>query len=117
MENKFKEKLRELNRSKTALLEECLNTIQKTVASYPNKTLKFGNTILKVFGVFEVDTTGRHVKELATFISVNHGPFIRLYGEDDYTTLDDIAHWADVVTDVDNYYKAGNKAYAMDWEK
>lgn len=111
MENKFKEKLRELNRAKTALLEECLDTIQKTVASYPNNTLEFGNTILKV------DTISRHVNKLATFVSVNHGPFIRLYSKDGYTLLTDIAHWADVVTDVDNCYKAGNKAYTMNWNK
>lgn len=101
METKFKTKFASIKAEQETLIKECLNTIAEIVRSYG--TLAFGNTELAV-----IDDEPR--------IKVG-SRWIALYSEDGYEKADDIANWADVVTDVDACYKSGRTSYSVMWNR
>ena len=114
MESKYKTALQ--NRTKNGLTEAqfiraCLADIKGMLAKQPLHRLDFGNTTLK----FTSNPKGEESIFMAINAGIRNEGFFELYGEDGYTSAEDIAHWADVVTDVINCYKAGNKEYTQTW--
>jgi len=81
---------------------KCLEIIRDEIAKCENGYLRVGNTFL-----FNEDNV--------IMLSIGGGQYVELFSEDGYTTLDDIAHWADIVEDVRNCYAAGNEKYSVVW--
>lgn len=113
MENRYKKALENIKITESEFIRACLADIKGTICRYPLNRLDFGNTSLKL---------SRNSKgEECVFVGVNVGikneGFVELYSEDGYESIEDIAHWADIVADVDKCYKSGRKSYTIDWNK
>lgn len=102
MENTHKDLYGKMRMGGEVFIQSCLADIKKTICQYPNATLSFGNTTL-------------FVKDEVVYGRVNNNRPFELYSEDGYDTAEDIAHWADVVADVDKCYKSGRNAYTLNW--
>ena len=72
-----------------SILNNLLWTIRTTINNCGGR-IEFGNTILKN----DLDST--------TLIKINDDDFVKLYSDEGYNKLEDIAHWADIVL---SYYE------------
>ena len=86
-------------------IADCLKLITERLRNQPNHTLAFGNTILSIN------------EQNKPIIKISTNDWVELYSEDGYTSVHDIAHWADVVEDVLDCYAHGNKEYSVAWNK
>lgn len=84
-----------------ATIKSCLKVITDEISKHGG-VIFFGNARLIV-------------KDGTPMLSTNGGEFVELYGEDGYETLEDIAHWADIVEDYSACKAAGNKLYSVTW--
>lgn len=97
-----------------------MQTKYKTLAENGEVTIKsclkvITDEINKHGGEIVLGNTQLINKEGVPMLSTNKGKFIELYGEDGYETLEDIAHWADIVEDYSACKAAGNNNYLVSW--
>ena len=97
-----------------------MQTKYKTLAENGEVTIKsclkvITDEISKQGGVIFFGNARLIVKDGTPMLSTNNGKFVELYGEDGYETLEDIAHWADIVEDYSACRAAGNDKYLVSW--
>jgi hypothetical protein len=81
---------------------KCLEIIRNELSTCENGYLRVGNSYL-------------YNENNVTLLVTGANKPVELYSKDGYTSLDDIANWADIVEDVKNCYAAGNEKYSMLW--
>lgn len=84
---------------------QCLEIIRKAITNSKRGFIMFGNTFLYN------DDEG--VTKLCCHFKGNDE--VELYSEDGYTSLEDIANWADIVEDFNACMAAGNELYNSLW--
>ena len=84
---------------------QCLDVIRKAIANSKRGFIMFGNAFLynDDEGVTKLCHNFKGNKE------------VELYSEDGYDTLEDIAHWADIVEDFNACMADGNELYNSLW--
>lgn len=102
MNNTFKTKYAEIQKGRENFINECLKTICDCVRTQKPSVLVIGNT--KIFAIGN-----------KPYVSTNNEPLIEMYSEDGWSSVDDIANWADICIDAVECYKAGNKGYSVMW--
>lgn len=97
-----------------------MQTTYQTMAENGEVTIKsclkvISSEIDKHGGVIAFGNTQLTNKNGVPMLAVRNNRFVELYSEDGYETLEDIAHWADVVKDYSACKAAGNNKYSVVW--
>lgn len=99
MQNKY----RDLASAGVISIGQCLNVIRSGITNSARGYIAFGNTYLY------------NNPEDVTMIGISNNQAVELYSPDGYETLEDIAHWADIVEDFNACIAAGNDKYLIAW--